>query len=298
MKCLSILFTAILLLTLSSNTFARRVPECGVESYNSRRDPICGVELYFETRSTYCAPELFNMGTSSACGVTIERKREIIPCESDRPKFDCYRTYERQIPNTCRHPSFGVEVYSSCRAPQHGVEQYLSCTNVSFGVASYKDCAIFMTISEINTFIEYLDLSAPETVNRLDLSLVNMLQQANSAQALACYIAKKEESDPMTANELKENFFLYTNGMNYEDVNISDCQGQIQNAIIKDCSSENNSTTSYCRYKKIYDNTKQQIINDINRINTILNDPYAKIDQASITKLNHFQNILNESTNI
>ena len=42
--------------------------------------------------------------------------------------------------NTCRHESFGVELYKECRHPDHGVETFQSCQNSAFGVAAYNQC--------------------------------------------------------------------------------------------------------------------------------------------------------------
>jgi hypothetical protein len=196
-------------------------PSCGIEAYKSGSGPACGVQSYHRKRDPLCGAEIFKEGSGGACGYDrIEKTRCIL--KNPLSSKDCIHgeTYYENIPKTCRHESFGVELYKDCSRAEFGVASYKSCENpafgtiykscrlAEFGVESYKSCAIRKTISELDV---YLASTKPYIqVNALNMlkSHASYLFKAGQQQQTACLIERWSE-DPLYEEVFEDMKYTY-----------------------------------------------------------------------------------------
>jgi hypothetical protein len=145
-------------------------PSCGVAREIMERQPQCGVEVAKQGTSFTCgsSEEEFWSEWGSGCdngwlhgavGVVngMGQSETRVTREGLRVFSQDRQRCKGSKPSTCRHESFGVELfrecsvgqvfnscvvaYEACRHPSHGVESYQTCQDISFGI-NYNTCSI------------------------------------------------------------------------------------------------------------------------------------------------------------
>lgn len=156
--------------TVDNQCKLRVNPVCGY-IYKNAKGPECGVSAYKLAANSKCGVKSFKLKASAACEVALYKESAQAPCDvlrfNERKDAAICGSYEvgacalkvppfleslfatknfrqgnncRSIPNSCRHPSFGVEAYKTCRDKSFGVESYKECRAEEHGVEAYNEC--------------------------------------------------------------------------------------------------------------------------------------------------------------
>ena len=236
-----------------------RVPECGVESYNSIEHELCGT-VYRDQRSPACGIERYNRERSMACPNSIASSHywtnwsENPRCNPDAQVGRECRTSHGEVGDTncrlyceiaeqaetCRLPEFGVERYHTCRHETHGLERYETCNRPEFGVAQYNECAVLLTREEAMEWIRNTRETMPILGQALITQYGNFFSFKGSQAGLACHISRWVDDplfDGVTAN-LKI-IYLAMFGQEYR-TDATSCTQPAPQIASEDCQNDNN----------------------------------------------------------
>lgn len=261
----------------------REAPECGIKDYKSKEDILCGVQSYNRAREKVCGAERFNAGTDMTCpGAWVEQKKikEEVPCEGDRPKGSCYRTYQVAInhPATCEAERFGVKTWKECEDKSFGVAHYNICAHEEFGVKTFNSCNIRKTRQELEIYIQSRNADINLNGSLLLANQTLLIKQSRSAETLACFIEKYADNPLATdvMNDLLANFEIVTGKEYSKDLAIN-CE-EVR-SLTENYSCDEDFASDMCKTKRSLDAANKYFKENIKEIMLLSFDVVAEADQ-------------------
>jgi len=322
---MKVLFVTVLLgLFVSSNLYARRIPECGIERYETRRDPICG-NLYKEKRTRHCGVESYNWRWSWKCpGGRQEKRRTWSNCNGTaycgeagyelirrerghicyaRPRSGDHYSSDAicirpEITKYCSHPDFGVKNYNLCRSRSHGFEQYKECEDPSFG-AIYNDCEVTKDKAELTEYIETMENLAESLVLAYAAGTSNYLALIKAEKALGCTILKYEENDQASvANTLADKYFIvFSRPYEASQFNRDYCMDYEPSIPSLDEAGCENISSVECNTLQSIESSRESIIRETSLIMTLLQEPVSAAYENLSERLETLNDYLTKGIN-